>query len=34
VSIAFVVVSCIIVAGLYWRYRRSRQQKAKEALIK
>ena len=34
VSIAFVVVSCIIVAGLYWRYRRSRRQKAKEALIK
>ena len=34
VSIAFVVVSCIIVAGLYWRYRRNRQQKAKEALIK
>ena len=28
VSIAFVVVSCIIVAGLYWRYRRNRQQKA------
>ena len=34
VSIAFVIASCIIVAGLYWRYRRSRQQKAKEALIK
>ena len=28
VSIAFVVVSCIIAAGFYLRYRRSRQQKA------
>ena len=34
VSIGFVVVSAIVIAVFYLRYRRSRQQKAREALIK